>query len=159
MNRRRLFYYVLLNIFVSAAVTGTILFFYDRSHRSAPATGSAIATPAGSTAVSPAAGEIKAGIVSVIGAGTTASEIVVVQNDSAGPLVLTGWTLKDGQGNTYVFPQLTLYPGGTLQVHTAAGQDTAVDLYWGRGSPVWSPGELASLYDAGGVARAFFRIP
>jgi len=159
MNRRRLFYYILLNIFVSAAVTGTILFFYDRSHRSANATALTVPTPAGPTVVSPASDEIKAGIVSVIGAGTAASEIVVVQNDSTGPLVLTGWTLKDGQGNTYVFPQLTLYPGGTLQVHTAAGQDTAVDLYWGRSSPVWSPGELAALYDAGGVARAFYRIP
>jgi competence protein ComEC len=159
MNRRRLFYYVLLNIFVSAAVTGAILFFYDRSHRTAPAALLAAPTPTGSTAAGPAAGEVKAGIVSVIGAGMTASEIVVVQNDGTGSLVLTGWTLKDSQGNTYTFPQLTLYPGGTLQVHTAAGQDTAVDLYWGRSGPAWSPGELAALYDAGGVARAFYRIP
>jgi hypothetical protein len=159
MNRRRLFYYVLLNIFVSAAVTGTILFFYDRSHRAAPAASLAVPTSSGPGAVVPVTGEVKAGIVSVIGAGSPASEIVVVQNDGSNPLVLTGWTLKDGQGNRYVFPQLTLYPGGTLQVHTAAGQDTAVDLYWGRSSPAWSPGELVALYDAGGIARAFYHIP
>jgi hypothetical protein len=150
MNRRRLFYYILLNIFVSAAVTGTILFFYDRSHRADLSPGASL---------SPGATDVKVNIVSVIGAGTAASEIVVIQNIGAGPLVLTGWQLKDNQGNAYTFPQLTLYPEGTVQVHTATGQDTVVDLFWGRSSAAWSPGELIGLYDMGGVARAFYRIP
>ncbi len=155
MNRRRLFYYILLNIFVSAAVTGIILFFYDRSHRADFFPGAFIPTLSGST-ISP---DVKVNIVSVIGAGMAASEIVVIQNVGTGPLVLTGWRLKDRQGNSYTFPQLTLYPDGTVQVHTAAGEDTAVDLYWGRKDPAWSPGELVGLYDMGGVARAFYRIP
>lgn len=155
MNRRRLFYYILLNIFVSAAVTGIILFFYDRSHRADFSPGAFIPTLSGST-ISP---DVKVNIVSVIGAGMAASEIVVIQNVGTGPLVLTGWRLKDRQGNSYTFPQLTLYPDGTVQVHTAAGEDTAVDLYWGRKDPAWSPGELVGLYDMGGVARAFYRIP
>jgi hypothetical protein len=159
MNRRRLVYYILLNIFVSAAVTGTILFFYDRSHRAELPPGASVPPLSGSTSVSPGAADVKANIASVIGAGTAASEIVVIQNIGAGPLVLTGWQLKDSQGNAYAFPQLTLYPEGTVQVHTAAGLDTPVDLYWGRSSAAWSPGELIGLYDMGGVARAFYRIP
>jgi hypothetical protein len=34
MDRRRLFLYLLLNVFISACVTGAILFWYDRNYRS-----------------------------------------------------------------------------------------------------------------------------
>jgi hypothetical protein len=33
MDRRKLVYYLLLNVFISACVTGTILFWYDRNYR------------------------------------------------------------------------------------------------------------------------------
>ena len=33
MNRRKLVYYLLLNVFISATVTGGILFWYDRNYR------------------------------------------------------------------------------------------------------------------------------
>jgi len=157
MNRRRLFRYILLNIFVSAAVTGTILFFYDRSHRADLTPGVSIPPLAGTTSSPAADGRVN--IVSVLGAGTAASETVVLQNIGTAPLVLTGWQLKDRQGNAYTFPRLTLYPGGTLQIHTAAGEDTAMDLHWGRKEAAWSAGELVGLYDLSGVARAFYRIP
>jgi hypothetical protein len=157
MDRRRLIYYVLLNIFVSACVTGAILYFYDRTSRFACGT---VTTPQGAAVASPAAGsEIKVNIVSVIGAGTATNEIVVVQNNGAEPLILTGWYLKDSHGNTYTFPQLTLYPQGVVQVHTASGDDSALDLYWGRTAPVWQSGEQVRLYDAQGVARSFYRVP
>ncbi len=159
MNRRRLFYYILLNIFVSALVAGTILFFYDRSHRPVLLTTPALSTFPGSANPSAVANTAKLSIVSIVGAGRVASETAVIQNDGASPLILTGWSLKDSQGNAYVFPQLTLYPGGTVQVHSAGGQDTAVDLYWGRSNPVWTPGELAALYDPANVARVFYRVP
>ena len=149
-SRRRTVSFVLLNIFVSALVTGTILFFYDRAHQndctSLPQT-------------TPAAAGVTVVITGVGGAGTADSEIVSVRNDGANPLTLTGWTLKDSQGNTYTFPQLTLYPDGIVQVHSASGKDTASDLYWDRSSPVWTSGELAALYDAQNMARAFYRVP
>ncbi len=159
MNRRRLFYYILLNIFVSALVTGTILFFYDRSHRGPSGPIPVLPTLTGSTTASPVADSLKVNIVSVVGAGTAQSETVVIQNSGASPAVLTGWLLKDSQGNTYTFPQLSLNPGGTVQVHTAPGEDTPVDLYWNRTSPAWAPGDLATLYDNRGATRAFYRIP
>ena len=34
MDRRQLIYYLLLNVFISACVTGAILFWYDRNYRS-----------------------------------------------------------------------------------------------------------------------------
>lgn len=159
MNGRRVIYYLLLNIFVSATVTGSILFFYDRSHRADCEVPLALSTLPGSTALSPVSGGVKVNIVSIVGAGTAGSEMVVLQNIGTEALVLTGWQLKDSQGDSYTFPQLTLYPSGTVQVHTTAGHDTAVDLYWGRSSPVWTTGELATLYDVSGAARAFYPVP
>ena len=74
-------------------------------------------------------------------------------------MVLTGWYLTDNSGLTYTFPQLGLYPGGKVQVHTAPGSDTPTDLYWGYSSPIWTSGELAILYDTHAVARSFYRVP
>jgi hypothetical protein len=149
--RRRLVSFVILNIVVSALVTGTILFFYDRAYP--PDCGTSLPQTTST------AGEVNVEITGVSGAGTTASETVGIRNDGTAALVLTGWTLKDDQGNIYAFPQLTLYPDGIVKVHTASGDDTASDLHWDRSSPVWTSGELAALYDAQNIARAFYRIP
>ncbi len=149
-SRRRSVSFILLNVLVSALVTGTILFFYDRAHQN-----DCTSLPQ----VTPAVAEVTVVISGVNGAGTVGSEIVSIRNDGENELVLTGWTLKDSQGNTYTFPQLTLYPAGVVQVHTTTGKDTASDLYWDRSSPVWTSGELAALYDAQNLARAFYRIP
>jgi hypothetical protein len=150
-SRRRLINYILLNVIVSALVSGTILFFYDRLSRQNCATTLPPTTPA--------ADGIRAEILSLAGAGTAESEVVTIQNDGSEPLFLTGWYLRDAQGLTYTFPQVTLHPGATLKIHTGSGRDTAADLYWGRSNPVWTSGELAALYDIQNVARAFYRVP
>jgi hypothetical protein len=152
MTRRRLVLYLLLNALVSVLVSGAILFFYDRANHK---------TDCGTIEVVPtlASVSVNVDIVSVTGAGALASETVAIRNNGEAALLLTGWMLKDSQGSTYTFPQLTLYPGGTVQVHTISGGDTAADLYWGRSVPVWESGELAALYDPQNIVRAFYRIP
>jgi hypothetical protein len=152
MTRRRLVLYLLLNAFVSALVTGTILFFYDRLNQK---------TDCGTIETVPTllSVGVNADIVSVSGAGVLANETVVIQNNGDVALLLTGWTLKDNQGSIYIFPQITLYPGGTVQVHTGPGTDTASDLYWQRTAPVWKSGELVALYDTQNIVRSFYRVP
>ena len=155
--QRRLVYYLLINIFVSALVTGTIIFFYDRAHRPDCST-NLTDTPA----VTSGTGDVNVSIVGVIGSGTVVDERVVIQNNGSQQLVLTGWYLADNQGITYTFPQfpqLTLYPGAKVQVYTKSGTDTLPDLYWGRSTPVWISGELVALYDPQNIARAFYRVP
>ena len=161
MDRRKLVYYLLLNAFVSACVTGTILFWYDRNYRAVnqpsvqqPANGE---TEPIST-INPQT-DIAVKISSVVGAGTLNSEIVVVKFEGEGQLDLASWQLKDEDGNTFKFPQLTLYPNGAVQVHTVTGTDTVIDLYWGIGDAVWSSGENARLFDAQGNLRAVYRVP
>ncbi len=154
--RRPLFPYLLLNIFVSALVTGTIIFFYDRAHKA-----DCLASQPSLSAVTSDSGE-NISITGVIGAGTVGDERVIIQNTGTDKILLTGWTLADNKGLTYNFPhspELTLYPGASLQVHTKAGTDEPSDVYWSRTEPVWSSGELAVLYDPNNIARAFYRVP
>jgi len=164
MDRRRLAYYLLLNVFVSACVTAAILFWYDRNYRAtlapaaAPAAASQGAAPAAAETLSPQT-DIPVQIESVVGAGTLNAETTIIHYSGEGQLNLAGWQLKDEDSNTFTFPQLTLYPNGSVQVHTVAGTDTVIDLYWGVPDPVWGSGENARLYDAQGNLRAVYRVP
>jgi hypothetical protein len=164
MDRRRLFLYLLLNVFVSACVTGAILFWYDRSYRASLAPVSVVVVPAGGeTAVLDDAllpdAEIPIEIVSVVGAGTLDTDVVVVRYNGEGELGLANWQLKDENGNTFTFPQLILYTDGAVQVHTVSGSDTVVDLYMGLRDPIWESGEVAKLFDPQDNLRATYRVP
>ena len=163
MDRRKLVYYLLLNVFVSACVTSSILFWYDRNYRAVTLSSVQQAAPVsgGSDPVSTLnpQTDIAVKISSVVGAGTLNSEIVVVKFEGEGQLDLASWQLKDEDGNIFKFPQLTLYPNGAVQVHTITGTDTVIDLYWGIGDAVWSSGENARLFDAQGNLRAVYRVP
>jgi len=162
MDRRKLAYYLLLNVFVSACVTGTILFWYDRNYRAVNQPSVQQAAPSGgesSPSDTDLQKDIPVQISSVVGAGTLNSEIVVVKFEGEGQLDLASWQLKDADGNTFTFPKLTLYPNGAVQVHTVSGTDTVIDLYWGIGEAVWSSGENARLFDAQGNLRAVYRVP
>ena len=165
MNRRRLLLYLLLNVFVSACVTGAMLFWYDRNYRAtigpvpqAAASAQEEETVAPLETLPPDA-DVPVEIASVVGAGTLSAEVVVVRYNGEGELGLANWQLKDDNGNTFTFPQLILYTNGAVQVHTAPGSDTVVDLYMGLRDPIWESGEVASLYDPQDNLRAIYRVP
>ena len=162
-DRQRWLPFLILNIFVSAAVTGAILFWYDRTYRqavipSAPISASVPAEVAPAATLNPDT-EILVEIVSVIGAETLDAEMVLIRYTGEGELDLAGWHLEDEDKNVFVFPGLTLYPEGAVQVHTMAGQDTVVDLYWGLRQSVWESGEEVSLIDPQGTVRAIYIVP
>jgi Lamin Tail Domain len=102
---------------------------------------------------------VKVDIVSVIGAGTAASEVVVIKNNGTNSFNLNGWMLKNGNGQTYTFPSFTIYSGATVQVHTTSGKDTFSDVYWDLKASVWKSGETATLYDPQENGRSSYRIP
>ncbi len=153
-TKRRLFSYILINIFVSALVTATVIYFYDRYHQV-----ECVPTLPISMTTTQDASNIKVDIKGVIGAGSISEERMIIQNDGTQALELTGWSLADANGLTFTFPQLTLYPGVDVQLHTLPGKDSPTDLYWGLSASVWTSGELAALYDGQGIARAFYRVP
>ncbi len=162
-DRQRWLPFLILNIFVSAAVTGAILFWYDRTYRqavipSAPISASVPVEAPAAVIIDPDT-EILVEIVSVIGAETLEAEMVLIRYTGEGELDLAGWHLEGEDKNIFVFPQLTLYPEGAVQVHTMAGQDTVVDLYWGLRGSVWESGEEVVLSDPQGTERATYIVP
>lgn len=162
MERRKLIQYLLLNVFVSATVTGGMLFWYDRNYRATIQPAVIQATPipnVSSSTNTEIQTDIPIKISSVVGAGVLESEIVVVKFEGDGELDLSSWQLKDENGNIFTFPNITLYQNGAVQVHTIAGTDSVIDLYWGIGEFVWSSGENASLYDSQGNLRAVYKVP
>ena len=64
-------------------------------------------------------------------------EWVRVRNVSDEAVALTGWKLRDGDGNVYRFGRFRLEPGRAVTVHTGRGTNGAVRRYWGRGRHVW----------------------
>lgn len=146
--RRRLFYYILLNIFVSACVTLSILYFYDQSQRSAT-----LPEPASED------GLTSLEIAAVIGAGLLDSEMVLIRNTGQATASLAGWQIRDADGNSYIFEVVSLPANAAIQLRTAPGKDTVIDLYWGLSAAVWSSGETVSLLDPAGNIRSVYQVP
>ncbi|QSG09579.1 Metal-dependent hydrolase of the beta-lactamase superfamily II [Halapricum desulfuricans] len=66
-------------------------------------------------------------------------EYVVFTNSGDSTLDLAGWTIADAAGHTYTVPAgVSLDPGAELVLRTGSGTDTATELYWGSGSPIWN---------------------
>jgi hypothetical protein len=163
MDRRKLLLYLLLNVFISACVTGAILFWYDRNYRS---TALSPVQPApvsnNQTVPQPTLNpqvDIPVEIVSVIGAGTLNAEWVVVRYKGDDQINLANWELRDENRHVFVFPQLVLHKDGAIQVHTSTGTNTVIDLYWNASDPVWESGEEAQLFDPSGNLRAVYKVP
>jgi len=160
MDRRRLIIYLLLNIFVSACVTLSILYWYDRNFRAAALPPVAVpVASSGTNAVVPTMQQGSVKIISVVGAGTLDIETVTIQYTGNNELDLTAWHLKDTNGNDFIFPPFKLFKNGAVRVHTAAGTNTAVDLYWGNNNAAWSSGENVVLTDAQGTAQDSYPVP
>jgi LysM repeat protein len=96
-------------------------------------------------------------IVGVSGVGTLAEEAVQLIN-SGGVAAMAGWTIDDGHGTIYLFPEFILHRGA-VSVNTRAGVDTVIDLFWGLDHPLWSPGTTITLRDAAGAVQSTFTIP
>jgi hypothetical protein len=165
MDRRRLIYYLLLNVFVSACVTSAILYWYDRNYRAV--TLPQVTVPTASSASSNATGAppvatLQQGtvqIVSVIGAGTLSAEAVVIRYNGPGEIDLTGWQLKDADNNDYTFPPFKLFNNGVVQVHTASGTNSAIVLYWGQSQAMWKSGVSVLLTDPQGNVQDSYPVP
>ncbi|MEA3374677.1 MAG: LysM peptidoglycan-binding domain-containing protein [Chloroflexota bacterium] len=85
----------------------------------------------------------------VLNVGDLTGEAVVLEN-RGGTVDLQSWTLSTVTNDSFVFPALTLFTGAAVRVHSASGEDTPRDLYWGRQEPAWQEGGLVTLRDADG---------
>ena len=162
MDRRRLIYYLLLNVFISACVTSAILYWYDRNYRAVTLPQVTVPTASSNaTGASPVAtlqqGTVQ--IISVIGAGTVTAEAVVIRHNGTGEIDLTGWHLKDADNNVYTFPPFKLFNNGVVQVHTTSGTNSAIVLYWGQSQAMWKSGVSVLLTDPQGDVQDSYPVP
>jgi LysM repeat protein len=98
-------------------------------------------------------------IETVIGSGVLANERVVFLRTGLGALSLAGWRVEDGAGNSYTFPELTLYEGVSINLNTRQGDNTVDNLFWGLTYTVWKSGKTVSLFDAHNQLKAKYSIP
>jgi LysM repeat protein len=98
-------------------------------------------------------------INAVIGAGVLENERIVLRRTGDGEIAMAGWRLEDGTGNIYMFPQLTLYKDGAINLNTRSGQNTVVDLFWNLTTAIWRSGKTISLYDSQNNLRATYTVP
>ncbi len=193
---KRLFYYLMINVIVSACTVWAVLSIWQMTHQnqafpfnpfaidlsgltskqtpaaSQPVVERSTATPAPGAQVTSTlqtapvsetlqeAGQASlVGIANVFGAGDLTTERVRLECKGQSGVSLAGWQLTDGQGHTFTFPELTLYPGGAVDVHTGPGTNDVVSLYWGLEQPVWSSGRTVKLLDNVGKMQATFVVP
>lgn len=96
-------------------------------------------------------------IAAVTDWGTVTSEAVEIRN--VGNVVnLNGWTLSNGRGDTFRFPEFRMQQGSLVRVYSRQGQNTPAALYWGRETPAWRAGDTVTLADSTGQVQATFRV-
>ncbi len=128
----------------------SVLFVYDRFYR--PST-----LPELTIGDTSAAATLE--IAAVIGAGIPTTETIIIRNAGDSAVSLSGWQIRDADGNLYTFHNITIPARAAVQLHTIPGNDTLIDLYWGLSASVWSPGETASLLDPAGAVKSVYQVP
>lgn len=126
-----------------------------------PTDGSKTAVPTTSITSTPGplTGDAQVIIDGVFGAGDLDSERVFLIRAGPGEISLAGWQLVAESGETFTFPQITLYESGALYVYTKAGLNSAVAAYWELDHPVWASGQTIILRDDQGQVQASYQIP
>ena len=157
--------FLLLNILVSSLTTITVITLWNRLN---PATQLTVQVSDPRPPVSSEATALPADlppldvetlkIVNVIAAGDLNNEVVILERVGEGELNLTGWSLKDAEGQRYVLPELVVFKG-QLEVYSRMGTNSVNRLFWGARTAVWSTGETVTLLDSAEQVRAEFVIP
>jgi len=167
---KRLLPYLIINILVSAGTTFAVLYWWDniRPIEQPPvmpvwtpvaALPNENAQPPRIIPTPPPLDQVLIEINNIFGVGDLQTEAVRLQRLGDGELWLTGWQLKDSDGNVYIFPELLLNKDGAVEVNTRAGTDTVIELHWGLAQAAFTPGEEVQLLDPQGNLRSSFRIP
>lgn len=110
------------------------------------------------TSTPPPFDEINVVISEVMAPGNLPGETVVILNRGAGTS-LKNWKLEGSSLAIFEFPDVFLFSGGSIRIHTSAGENTASDLYLSQGEAAWEPGGVIILSDNKNNEVSRFTIP
>jgi len=110
------------------------------------------------TSTSAPFGEINVVISEVIAPGDLTRETLVILNKGAG-ISLANWRLEGSSLGIFIFPDMFLFSGGSIRIHSLAGENTASDLFLNQGEAAWPPGTDIILTDDKGVEISRFTAP
>ncbi len=85
-------------------------------------------------------------------------ETLVIINRGAGTS-LKDWKLEGSPLGIFIFPDIFLFSGGSIRIHTAAGENTASDLFLNQGESAWPPGTIIILSNAKNGEISRFTMP
>ncbi len=184
---KRLLYFILLNVLVSALTTWAVVSFLMRGFTPVQPTlsldaNSATTTQASLPTTAPDSSAEQPGdtsqetdregnsanvalasdqleINTIIGAGDLETEHVLIRHVGDTEVAMIGWQLRDEDGNVFTFPALTMFSGAEVKVYSRQGNIEVNALYWGRDEAVWRVGEQAFLVDPDGNVQAVFTVP
>jgi LysM repeat protein len=143
-----------------ALTVGQVLIIPSLASPTEPAYGTSpsATSPAPSSTSIPEPGDADVIIQGVHERGNLESEYIYLEN-AGGVAAMLGWSVDDGKGNVYIFPEFTLYTGGGVNLYTKPGTDSVINLFWGLTQPLWTPGTLITLRDAHGSIHSTFQVP
>jgi len=162
---KSVFWFLLLNVVVSATTTLTAIWLWEQYRQSAqPAevTQNSSINKAEQTPVSydlPPASQQVLKIENVFGVGDVQNEVILIRVSGTPTLWLENWVLTDETGNSFTFPALKVNDGGAINLYTRAGVNSAISLFWGLDKPVWQTGEVITITDYAGNVRVEYVIP
>lgn len=114
-------------------------------------------SPADANAVSTSA-QVAIEVASVEGIGNITAEGIHLRN-KGGELNISGWILRDADGNSYTFPGLLLFTDAAIALYSRSGASTEGALFWGSDQAIWQAGEQFTLSDREGNIRRTLQIP
>lgn len=174
-NRSHVFLFILLNVFISATVTLTVLWLWERAHPRPDVSALRIESNSEPNLQSPpqqvnnqldqeflfeiSNEDIEINIYSIVGASDLEIEYVQIINQGKNRADLTGWQLADETGQKFTFPVFLLNSGGAVKVISKSGTNTAIEIFWQADQPIWQSGETARLFNAAGELITSYTIP
>jgi len=125
-----------------------------------PAPTEIVARPSPIPTEAVAAGQGEIAVAGITDPGALETEAVQIVNNGAERQSLLGWTVRDEDNNAYTFGDVSIFgEGAGILLHSRAGSDSPLELFWGLEEPVWRSGETLTLWDAAGQVVATYVVP
>lgn len=174
MNQaKKLIFYIVLNIIVSAATILAVLTIWEKTQLKDVLLESSVSSSESSSQGEEGTSEegsstLLIEIGEVGGVGNLATEYVRLTRPNSDPgdtVSLRGWRLVDEDEQDYIIldqsglATLDLHGQGAVNIYSKAGNSNPIELYLGLEEPMWEPGETVTLLDPSGNPHDTYLIP